>query len=147
MSFADPRSPGRAGERPETPPSAPSAPRPDAAGAFRRRLARGSQPEPVVERPRGKSYRRSVDWEHVGLVGAGLLVGALVGAGVALLLAPQTGEETRLAIGRKARHARYRARSAWDDLAAELGAVARRGRRRARRVITNARWRASDVLG
>src|SRR5262245_8318726 len=141
MSFADPRSPGRAGERPETPPS-PSAPRPDAAGAFRRRLARGSQPEPVVERPRGQSYRRSVDWEHVGLVGAGLLVGALVGAGVALLLAPQSGEETRNAIGRKARHARYRARSAWDDLAAELGVVARRGRRRARRVLTKARWRA-----
>ena len=147
MSFADPRSPGRTGEKPETPPSAPTAPRPDAAGAFRRRLARASQPEPIVARPRGKSYRRTVDWEHVGLVGAGLLVGALVGAGAALLFAPQSGEETRLAIGRKARHARYRARNAWDDLAEELAAVARRGRRRARRVITHARWRASDVVG
>jgi len=147
MSFADPRSPGRAGERPETPPSAPTAPRPDAAGAFRRRLARASQPDPVVERPRGKSYRRSVDWEHVGILGAGLLVGALIGAGAALLLAPQSGEETRLAIGRKARHARYRARDAWDGLAQELAAVARRGRRRARRVITHARWRASDAVG
>jgi gas vesicle protein len=75
------------------------------------------------------------------------VIGALVGAGAALLLAPQTGEETRVAIGRRARDARYRARDAWDDLAMELGALTRRGRRRARRAITHARWRAGDVLG
>jgi hypothetical protein len=144
MSFADPRSQRQPPGRTEMPSSAGR--RPDAAGAFRRRLARSETPAPVVERPRGKPYRRSVDWEHVGLVGAGLLIGALVGAGAALLLAPQSGEETRLAIGRQARHARSRARNAWDDLAYELAGVARRGRRRARRAITHARWRASDAM-
>lgn len=145
MSFADPRSQSRPVGRTEAP-SAAGGRRPDAAGAFRRRLARAETPEAVVERPRGKPYRRSVDWERVGLVGAGLLIGALAGAGAALLLAPQSGEETRLAIGRRARHARYRARTAWDDLADELAGAARRGRRRARRAFTHARWRASDVM-
>src|SRR5688572_5960754 len=145
MSFADPRagkSPGRA----ETPPSTAEGRAPDAMGAFRRRLAQTEDEAPTVERPRGKSYRRSVDWERVGLLGAGLVIGALVGAGTALLFAPQSGEETRLAIGRRARHVRYRARDAWDDLADELVGAARRGRRRARRVITHARWRASDAM-
>lgn len=145
MSFADPRPQRPAAGRTETP-SASIGRRPDAAGAFRRRLAGTETPEPVVERPRGKPYRRAVDWEHVGLVGAGLLVGALVGAGAALLLAPQSGEETRLAIGRQARHARYRARTAWDDLADELAGATRRGRRRARRALIHARWRASDAM-
>jgi hypothetical protein len=144
MSFADPRSPSQPAGRTETSPR--GLRRPDAAGEFRRRLARSAAEDPVIERPRGKSYRRSVDWQHVGLLGAGLVVGALIGAGAALLFAPQSGEETRLAIGRQARHARYRARNAWDDLAYELAGAARRGRRRARRMITHARWRASDAV-
>ena len=99
-----------------------------------------------MQRPRGSSYRRSIDWEHVGLLGAGLLVGALVGAGAALLLAPQSGQETRTLIRRRARFARHRASDAWMQLAEELAAVARRGRRRARRVMRRARWRASDAI-
>jgi len=99
-----------------------------------------------VQRPRGSSYRRSVDWEHVGLLGAGILVGAVVGASAALLLAPQSGRETRTAIRRRARFARHRAGDAWAELADELAAVARRGRRQARRAMRRARWRASDVI-
>lgn len=112
----------------------------------RRRSQRPEEEVPVVERPRGSSYRRTVDWEHVGILGAGLLVGALLGAGAALLLAPQSGFETRTAIRRQARHARHRASDAWSELADELAAVARRGRRRARRAMRRARWRASDVI-
>jgi len=146
MSFADPRAPGKPAGRPEAPESTATGRAPDAMGAFRRRLARTEDEDSTIERPRGKSYRRTVDWERVGLLGAGLVIGALVGAGTALLFAPQSGEETRLAIGRRARHAGYRARTAWDDLADELVGAARRGRRRARRVITHARWRASDAM-
>jgi len=80
------------------------------------------------------------------LLGAGLLVGALIGAGAALLLAPQTGRETRSALRRQARHARHRASGAWTDLAAELADAARRGRRRARRALHRARWRAGDAI-
>ena len=134
----------------------PSLPRPNASRAASRKrpaVSTDAGLRPPVEdddapaqRPRGKSYRRTVDWEHVGLLGAGLLVGALVGAGAALLLAPQSGSETRTAIRRRARFARHRASDAWAELADELAAVARRGRRRARRAMRRARWRASDVI-
>jgi hypothetical protein len=146
MSFADPRSPGRPGPRTDAPSPTAAGRNPDAAGEFRRRLSRSDDDEPLVERPRGKSFTRTVDWEHVGLLGAGLVIGAVLGAGAALLLAPQSGFETRVAIGRRARGARHRARDAWDDFADDLAAVTRRGRRRARRVITRARWRASDAV-
>jgi hypothetical protein len=141
MSFADPN-PSRSGvQRTESP-------RNSAAGStdIRRPAPTHDEDVPAVERPRGSSYRRSVDWEHVGLLGAGLLVGALVGAGAALLLAPQSGLETRSEIRRRARFARHRATDAWSDLADELAAVARRGRRRARRALRRARWHASDAI-
>ena len=140
MSFADPTS--RSGARAQSI-------RPNSSGTTRGRprYASASRDEPAtIERPSGSSYRRSVDWERVGLVGAGLLVGALFGAGAALLLAPQSGPETRLSIRRHARHAGSRASDAWADLADELAAVARRGRRRARRALRRARWRASDAI-
>ena len=144
MSFAEPRLPRQGRSRPEA--------EPDAAGAEGARSARSrgtrpdAPPSPRVDRPKGSPYRRSVDWQHVGLVGAGLLVGALIGAGTALLLAPQSGQETRTLLRRKARFARHRASDAWDDLAGELVAVARRGGRRARRAVRRARWRASDAI-
>jgi hypothetical protein len=147
MSFADPRIPRGPSAGTQTTSAARSGRAPGHADAVRRRLSGGRDDlEPLVERPRGRSYRRAVDWEHVGLVGAGLLVGALIGAGTALLLAPQSGHKTRGDIGRRARFARERANDAWDNLADELAAVTRRGRRGARRMLTRARWRASDVM-
>jgi hypothetical protein len=140
MSFADPSLPRPGAQRTESPRHS------DAGANIRRRVPSDDEDVPTVERPRGSSYRRSIDWQHVGLVGAGLLVGALVGAGAALLLAPQSGEETRTAIRRQARFARHRASDAWGDLADELAAVARRGRRQARRAMRRARWRASDAI-
>lgn len=139
MSFADPSLP-----RPNAT-QAESHKRPAASTDAGRRPPVDDDDRPVL-RPRGSSYRRTVDWEHVGLLGAGLLLGAVVGAGTALLLAPQSGRETRLAIRRRARFARHRASDAWAELADELAAVARRRGRRARRAMRRARWRASDVI-
>ena len=139
MSFADPSLPRPNATRAE------SHKRPAASGDVGRRAPVDDDDAPV-QRPRGSSYRRSVDWEHVGLLGAGILVGAVVGASAALLLAPQSGRETRTAIRRRARFARHRAGDAWAELADELAAVARRGRRQARRAMRRARWRASDVI-
>ena len=142
MSFADPSLPR--GKSPQSVP-APSAGRPEPTETRRNKsLARTEAPP--VDRPRGSSYRRTVDWQHVGLVGAGIVIGALIGAGAALLLAPTSGEEMRSAIRRQARVARYRAGDAWDDLADQLTNVARRGRRRAGRAMRRARWRASDAI-
>ena len=143
MSFADPSSPRSRDARAETGGTS----RADAT-IRRGHVATTDDDSAAVDRPRGSPFRRSVsvDWEHVGLLGAGLLVGALVGAGAALLLAPQSGLETRSAIRRKARFARHRATDAWSELADELAAVARRGRRRARRAFRRARHKASDAI-
>jgi gas vesicle protein len=46
---------------------------------------------------------------------AGLILGALVGAGLALLLAPQSGADTRRSLARKARHLADDARDRYDD--------------------------------
>jgi gas vesicle protein len=50
-----------------------------------------------------------------GALLAGITIGALIGAGVALLLAPQAGEETRRDLSRRARELRDEATDRWDD--------------------------------
>ncbi len=57
---------------------------------------------------------------------AGLLVGLAIGAGIALLVAPQAGAETRQALARRGRRLRRRGVDAWEDLRDELRRVARR---------------------
>lgn len=57
---------------------------------------------------------------------AGVVLGAAVGAGVALLLAPRSGRSTRRRIARSGREITQRGRDAWHELADELGAVRRR---------------------
>jgi len=144
MSFADPNVPRG------TPPQSAPTPTPVAGASeateTRRQKALTPNDAPLVDRPRGSSFRRTVNWERVGILGAGLLVGALIGAGAALLLAPTSGEETRALIRRQARLARFRAGDKWDDLADQLTNLTRHGRRRARRAMRRARWRASDVI-
>lgn len=60
---------------------------------------------------------------------AGIAIGALVGAGVALLLAPQAGAETRRSLMRGGRRLTSRGRDAWDDLRVEMRRALRRRRR------------------
>jgi gas vesicle protein len=55
---------------------------------------------------------------------AGLLIGALAGAALAMILAPATGEDTRDLLVAKAREARERAR----DTAGDAGDLLARGR-------------------
>ncbi|MFI5207044.1 MAG: YtxH domain-containing protein [Gemmatimonadales bacterium] len=56
---------------------------------------------------------------------AGLLIGALVGAGVALLFAPQSGEETRRLIRRKAKHLTDDAKDRYEDVRHRVRAARR----------------------
>ena len=56
---------------------------------------------------------------------AGLALGALVGAGVALLFAPRSGVDTRRAVSRRAKHLAREARDRYDDVKDKL----RRARR------------------
>lgn len=51
---------------------------------------------------------------------SGLLLGAAVGAGVALLMAPQSGRRTRKKIRRAAGDIRHTAEDRWDELAEDV---------------------------
>ncbi|MEK7668667.1 MAG: YtxH domain-containing protein [Gemmatimonadota bacterium] len=56
---------------------------------------------------------------------AGLAIGALIGAGAALLFAPQSGADTRRAVSRRAKHLAREARDHYDEITEKL----RRARR------------------
>src|SRR5206468_10909446 len=67
-----------------------------------------------------------VDWGRVGVFGAGIAIGAVLGAGLAMLYAPQSGAATRRAIRRKALDIREDARDRWDELGDRLEMLRRR---------------------
>jgi hypothetical protein len=80
----------------------------------------GSIPQP---RDDGLPYETVPDWNNIGLFTAGIAVGAILGATVALLMAPASGGETRHSIGRRIR--KFRGNDdIWDELAEELEAAA-----------------------
>lgn len=83
-------------------------------------------------------------WERVGWLGVGIAIGTVLGAGIALLYAPQSGLQTRAAIRHRGRAIATRGRDAWDELAEELGKVARRRMKKMRRKATRAQWAAED---
>ena len=60
---------------------------------------------------------------------AGILIGALVGAGIALLVAPSSGEETRRMLSRRARRLAADARDRYEDARHELKQARERRRR------------------
>ena len=62
---------------------------------------------------------------------AGVVLGIVVGAGAALLLAPNSGADVRRQLARRARRLRHSGEDAWDGLRRELRrAVRRRERQR-----------------
>ncbi len=65
----------------------------------------------------GAAYETVPDWEQIGTFVAGLGIGAAIGAAVALLWAPGSGEETRGRIRQKFSRADE---SLWDSLGQEL---------------------------
>ena len=83
--------------------SIPKAPRP------------GSIPQP---RPDNAPVKMVPDWNAIGLFATGIALGAILGASVALLLAPASGEETRHRIAKKVR--RQDDDDLWEQLAEEL---------------------------
>lgn len=71
-----------------------------------------------------------LDWQHIAIFTAGAVLGAAIGAGAALLFAPESGARTRHNLARRGRHFRTRTADAWEDLRHELRYAARRGRRK-----------------
>ena len=82
-----------------------------------------------------------LDWQHIAIFATGALIGAALGAGAALIFAPQSGARTRHDIARQGRQLRERTADAWDDLRHELRRAARRGRRSLARRASDRRER------
>ncbi len=85
------------------------------------------------------------DWRAVGVFGAGLFLGAMIGASTALLLAPASGFETRTRLALGARRAGERVADGWDDAGSRVRRSAARSRRKLERKLVMARWRARDA--
>ena len=93
-----------------------------------------------------EAYAADLDWAKLGAFGAGIALGALLGASTALLYAPQSGRATRAVIRKRARRLPNSAGDVWDDLGDELRSAARRSRRGLHRGVTRGRWRAADAI-
>jgi gas vesicle protein len=63
---------------------------------------------------------------------AGLLLGAVIGASLALVTAPQSGRKTRKRLVRAVSTVRDSAEDHWDDLSDELQGAVKAGRKRIR---------------
>jgi hypothetical protein len=96
-------------------------------------------------RARGSSYSEDMQWRHAAIFGAGVALGALLGAGAALLYAPQSGEETREMLSERAHGFRGRIGDRLDDARGDLGWYMRRGRRKLRRGAKRGRWAGEDL--
>ena len=119
-------------------------------GATRRPAASASSPtRTIAADPNGQltagdeGEYPETDWQQVAIFGAGLALGLALGAGAALLTAPQSGEETRAALRGRARRigrtTTRKSRDAWAELRDELqSATMALKRRRAKRAAHRA---------
>ena len=80
-----------------------------------------------ARRPRGRPYKNVGDARSAGMLGVGMIIGAVLGAGIALLMAPQAGWETRRALAGRAR--RVSGSGNWSKLGRELKRAARAKRK------------------
>lgn len=76
---------------------------------------------------------------------SGLVIGGLVGAAVALMLAPQSGEETRAQIRQRSIELRDQAYEAADDARRRAEEAAVEARSRAEKLAAEARARADEL--
>ncbi|HWG52151.1 MAG TPA: hypothetical protein VN677_02495 [Gemmatimonadaceae bacterium] len=80
-----------------------------------------------------------------GVFGIGLTVGLLIGAGLALLLAPQSGAATRKFLGSRARRMSHDVGDRVGGLRGDLRSAGRRSRRKVRRGVARGRWRMEEL--
>ena len=77
---------------------------------------------------------------------AGLVIGGLVGAGIALLMAPQSGEETRAQIRDAGVEIKDRATETMAEAREKAEAITADSRRRAEEIIADARKSADKMI-
>lgn len=95
----------------------------------------------------GSSFEETMEWDNIGIFGVGLAVGLTLGAGLALLLAPRSGEETRELLGERSRWVGDRVSGSLDDLRDGVERATRRSRRKLHRGLTRGRWMVEDMRG
>jgi gas vesicle protein len=88
---------------------------------------------------------RSDETEGIRMLGIGLLVGAVVGATAALLMAPASGTDTRRLLRRNARRLAQKGSGAIEETWSDAERAARVGMKRARKQAAMARSAARDV--
>lgn len=93
---------------------------------------------------RGRSYETD-NMRTAAVFGAGVAIGALLGAGAALLFAPQSGEDTRELLAERAHRLGGRMSDRLDDVRGDLGWYLRRGRRKLGRGASRGRWAGEDL--
>jgi gas vesicle protein len=76
---------------------------------------------------------------------AGLVIGGMVGAGLALLLAPQSGEKTRTQIRNVSVELKERANETLAEAREKAEAITADARRRAEEIMEEARERAEEI--
>jgi hypothetical protein len=81
-----------------------------------------------MARPRPPAPKRTSDHGRTAAFALGIAIGMTLGAGVALLVAPQSGADVRHTIARRGKRLRKRSRDAWDDLRDEFRNAVRRRR-------------------
>jgi hypothetical protein len=89
---------------------------PTSTSSFSKAPPQGSIPQPGDD---GFPGEMVPDWNNIGLFTAGIAVGAILGAAVALLFAPASGDVTRGRIAGRVRHPSGED-DMWDELAEEL---------------------------
>jgi gas vesicle protein len=77
---------------------------------------------------------------------AGLVIGGLVGAAIALLMAPQSGEETRAQIREASLDLKDRANETIAEAREKAEAITADARRRAEEITADARKRADEIV-
>ena len=77
---------------------------------------------------------------------AGLIIGGLVGAAIALLMAPQSGEETRAQIRDASIELKDRADMTIAEARTKAEAITADARRRAEEITADARKRADKII-
>ena len=70
-------------------------------------------------KPQGSPYRNVGSARSVSMLGVGMVVGAVIGAGIALVIAPQSGADTRRSLTQRVTGLR-RGRGVWSKLGREL---------------------------
>lgn len=87
------------------------------------------------------------DRDEFGAFLVGFVVGGLTGAVVALLFAPQSGDETRALIKDKSIELRDKAQVTGEEALARAEAMAAEARQRAEELTREARTRAEQLAG